>query len=706
MLIRSSRAIAAAVALSIGLSTVPALAGVPPMIEALEKDAAACQKAIGKAGQKFKSADSKAWRSCLDSTLRGKTCDADKRDAAIDTARGKARATIEAKCTNDVIFAARPAGVAFPQTCALKLGADSPAEMACAALPVTDVGTLADCLLCWKDVEIRRLVDLLYPCLEGTVPDGSPLECGTAPLACPTDKAESSCVSTIAGAELTAFLAREKALEGCLNSIASGKSTTACPDTATNDKIAKADAKKTASLAKCGAKPSWWDVCPADPSETCDQDMLTLTDIDTCASAASLAAVTGLVCQQYPMAATSGLICPVLPACGDGAVNTPAEECDDDNLDDEDGCNANCEIEDCGDGVLQVGLGEACDDGDANSDSTPDACRTDCQLHSCGDGVVDSDEECEGSADGCNPSSCTICGNGIVSGPEACDTMGAACPAPTEHFTTPGSSAWTVPTGVTEVTFDVRGAQGGDGNIGGAGGLGGETSALLTVVPGTTYQIVVGGSGADAQAFTEGFSAGGFNGGGDGGSRGVAGANGSGGGGGASDVRAGACAAGQTCTLADRVLVAGGGGGGGANCSGGIEGGDGGGTTGADGDDDHCDPAFGGYGGEGGTQSAGGAGGAVGAFGTSGTAGALGVGGVGGNAIGGGTGGGGGGGGYYGGGGGGATSGGGGGGGSGYADPGLALVEPATLTSGVKANDGEVVITLPAPVCSSTCTCD
>lgn len=63
----------------------------------------------------------------------------------------------------------------------------------------------------------------------------------------------------------------------------------------------------------------------------------------------------------------------------------------------------------CGDGV--VAEGEACDDGDANSDSDPDACRADCTLPGCGDGVVDTGEGCDDGGpwggDGCTPS-CTV----------------------------------------------------------------------------------------------------------------------------------------------------------------------------------------------------------------------------------------------------------------------------------------------------------
>ena len=63
----------------------------------------------------------------------------------------------------------------------------------------------------------------------------------------------------------------------------------------------------------------------------------------------------------------------------------------------------------CGDGVLDAG--ELCDDGAANSDTTPDACRTACVPAACGDGVEDSDEACDDgntvSADGCD-ASCVV----------------------------------------------------------------------------------------------------------------------------------------------------------------------------------------------------------------------------------------------------------------------------------------------------------
>ncbi len=81
----------------------------------------------------------------------------------------------------------------------------------------------------------------------------------------------------------------------------------------------------------------------------------------------------------------------------------------------------------CGDGNIDAD--EQCDDGAANSNTTPDACRANCQDPYCGDGVVDSTEECDdGNAvdgDGCD-SDCTItaggfCGDGTIDDTEQCD---------------------------------------------------------------------------------------------------------------------------------------------------------------------------------------------------------------------------------------------------------------------------------------------
>jgi cysteine-rich repeat protein len=100
------------------------------------------------------------------------------------------------------------------------------------------------------------------------------------------------------------------------------------------------------------------------------------------------------------------------------------------------GLSAGCSDDDggtgpfCGNGIVEAG--EACDDGAANSDTTPGACRTDCSDPGCGDNVVDPSlgEQCDDGntvdGDGCD-SLCRdegtdpICGDGFVEGDEECD---------------------------------------------------------------------------------------------------------------------------------------------------------------------------------------------------------------------------------------------------------------------------------------------
>ena len=137
----------------------------------------------------------------------------------------------------------------------------------------------------------------------------------------------------------------------------------------------------------------------------------------------------------------------------------------------------------------------------------------------------------------------------------------------------------TVPTGKTKLDVHAYGAGGGS-----SGGAGGHARGIITVTPGETLYIYVGGLPSSAT--------GGYNGGGDGGCfshKGV-------GGGGGTDLRRGGTA------LANRVIIAGGGAGAGSS---GAAGGDGGASTG-----EYGSPGgtglYPGSGGGGGTQSAGG----------------------------------------------------------------------------------------------------
>ncbi|WP_166376057.1 Ig domain-containing protein [Aeromicrobium phragmitis] len=280
---------------------------------------------------------------------------------------------------------------------------------------------------------------------------------------------------------------------------------------------------------------------------------------------------------------------------------------------------------------------------------------------------------------------------------------------------TGGEQFWTVPAGVTQATVTLRGASGGAGagssfTPNPPGGAGAEVVATIPVTAGTTYQVRVGGA-----APGYGSQAGGYNGGG--GGRFIGNVHDlAGGGGGASDLRSG------DYTLADRLLVAGGGGGGGANGrgtgpsgmggpAGGAGGGGGSGPVATDGTAQPlpAQAAGGGAGGQGTTSGgAGGAGGAGedGSSSNQGVPGLPGTEGQGGAIVDHsgllGAPGGGGGGGYFGGGsggGGGSTmsalggGGGGGGGGSNYVTPAASDVQ---MNDGVHRGHGEVVVTYEA----------
>ncbi len=268
--------------------------------------------------------------------------------------------------------------------------------------------------------------------------------------------------------------------------------------------------------------------------------------------------------------------------------------------------------------------------------------------------------------------------------------------AQTTYNYTGNYETYIVPPGITLIQIETWGAQGQALTVedysGSTGGLGGYAQGELTVTPGQTIYIYVGGEGQD--------NAPGYNGGGDGGygtpSTGTGGYGGSGGG--ASDVRVGGL------NLTDRVIVAGGGGGGGRDyvngscqpCGTGGNGGEGGGLTGGNGmDPDDTGSIYYnvGAGASGGDQITGG----IGGNGTEGTNGNDGTFGTGGNGISGSqsVASGGGGGGYYGGGSGAGVSsgsgaaGGGGAGGSSF----IGGVTSGSTTSGLNLGNGKVIIT-------------
>jgi hypothetical protein len=72
------------------------------------------------------------------------------------------------------------------------------------------------------------------------------------------------------------------------------------------------------------------------------------------------------------------------------------------------------------------------------------------------------------------------------------------------------STSWTAPAGVTTAYFDLIGGGGAGGNWGstnvgcGGGGSGGKLSGTVTVVPGNSYSLVIGGGGAGVGGATTG----------------------------------------------------------------------------------------------------------------------------------------------------------------------------------------------------------
>lgn len=117
------------------------------------------------------------------------------------------------------------------------------------------------------------------------------------------------------------------------------------------------------------------------------------------------------------------------PRCGDGVLDLElGEACDDGGA--SVGCTATCQLARCGDGLLD--LGEACDEGSANG-APGAACTAACEVERCGDGVLDPDEACDDGARnddrfGDCRQDCTIarCGDGALGPGESCDG-GADC---------------------------------------------------------------------------------------------------------------------------------------------------------------------------------------------------------------------------------------------------------------------------------------
>jgi cysteine-rich repeat protein len=107
--------------------------------------------------------------------------------------------------------------------------------------------------------------------------------------------------------------------------------------------------------------------------------------------------------------------------CGNGIVE-PAEQCDDGNDDNQDGCNVICLFPICGNGLVEEF--EECDN--YGQDTT--GCTKDCLYIRCGNKIVETanGEQCDDgnhkSGDGCS-ACCKFekCGNDVIDPKEECD---------------------------------------------------------------------------------------------------------------------------------------------------------------------------------------------------------------------------------------------------------------------------------------------
>ena len=136
-------------------------------------------------------------------------------------------------------------------------------------------------------------------------------------------------------------------------------------------------------------------------------------------------------CKEFDLQCRSGQVCATkqqmgvcvdIGGCGDKKLNTERGEiCDDGNLDDGDGCDSNCLLSGCPNGIVTDN--EMCDDGNLVNG---DGCDNNCTLTSCGNGIRSPSEECDGE-DNNTSYACSIfchlerCGNGIIDPNEACD---------------------------------------------------------------------------------------------------------------------------------------------------------------------------------------------------------------------------------------------------------------------------------------------
>jgi hypothetical protein len=296
--------------------------------------------------------------------------------AKIADAEESVREKIADECT-----LADATALGYPGSCALAAASDG-AQQACAALQVTTPTEFADCLICWKEAELRRYVATLYAShamdlcggdLGASSPECAALGC-TAPLPDQRDlgdTGESDCQRSIGKGGFKYLLLVEKILEKCALTGVDRATCLGDPDVLL--KIATAAQRKdNLIMRKCGGrdpapnppfccrtgmgnscsiastpeecenllggevqegkfcdagscsplggnkKVTWWGFCPQSPA--CPGTALTtLDDLKSCVATTGDAVVDELLCLQFPGNGGADWPCPPPPGSPSGA---------------------------------------------------------------------------------------------------------------------------------------------------------------------------------------------------------------------------------------------------------------------------------------------------------------------------------------------------------------------------------------------------
>jgi hypothetical protein len=362
--------------LAVVAATVASLMSVPA-----HADPVKCQKSIIKGLAKYKKTYLTAYRKCLDKENLGKIpgpCPDATTLLKINKVGDKVVLKVADNCAPG-----DTATLGYPATCDLEPGSVGK-EGQCATdhSPIATPTDLAECLKCWKEAELSEFIATLYAShglevcggnLGESSPNCSDLDC-TTPLPDQRnfgDTSENDCQRGIAKAGIKYLLVREKLLEKC--ALAGGTSATCNADLTIQDKLQKAEIKKSTLIKKkCGnrqpiASPpfccktgqgnqctaaasrddcvmnlsgqvqegkicdtgnctpqgaphaiTWWGFCPE--SDTCPGTALTsIDDLIACVDTSANAIVDELMCFQFPANGGADWPCPTDAGSPSGA---------------------------------------------------------------------------------------------------------------------------------------------------------------------------------------------------------------------------------------------------------------------------------------------------------------------------------------------------------------------------------------------------